>query len=120
MKFQKELLKCKSLKLYDNDTNIMGSNLNILGNPLINRKDNCDVFFSKKIKEFMNRQEIPDEKEQLNLVNIKLKKENNKNDDNEGITNSQPENINDKRNKRRGGIKESYYGKNNVSNKFGW
>ena len=57
----------------------------------------------------MNRQEIPDEKEQLNLVNIKLKKENNKNNDNEGITNSQPENINDKRNKRRGGIKESYY-----------
>ena len=57
----------------------------------------------------MNRQVIPDEKEQLNLVNMKLKKENNKNEDNEGITNNRSENINDKRNKRRGEIKECYY-----------
>ena len=115
LKFQKELLKCKSLELYDNDTNIIGSNMNILSNSFNKQKiyNDCDVFFNKKIKEFMNRQEIPDEKEQLNLVNLKLKKENNKNEENEGITNNNSENINDKRNKRRGGIKESYYNHNN-------
>jgi hypothetical protein len=115
LKFQKELLKCKSLELYDNDTNIIGSNMNILSNSFNKQKiyNDCDMFFNKKIKEFMNRQEIPDEKEQLNLVNLKLKKENNKNEENEGIINNNSENINNKRNKRRGGIKESYYNHNN-------
>ena len=43
---------------------------------------------------------------------MKLKKENNKNEENELLVNINSENMIDKRIKRRGGIKESYYNHN--------
>ena len=115
LKFQKELLKCKRYEFYDNDINISGSNINFVNN-YFNRQrivNDCDVYFNKKLKEFMdNKKSIPNEREYVNIINTKLKEENNKNEENEGYNILNIEKGNEKKKKRRGGLKEYYLNHN--------
>ena len=110
LKFQKELLKCKSFEFYDNDINFHGSLINFVNNSFNKQKivNDCDVYFNKKLKEFMNNINIPNEREQANIINMKLKKENNKNEENDRYNILNLEKNNEKKKKRRGGLKENY------------
>ena len=115
LKFQKELLKCKSVEVYNNETN--DSLLNILNNSFNKQKiyNNCDMYYNRKLKDFMDKNNAPDEKEQLNMLNMTLKKDKNEeNEENEEKphTLSYDSNASEKKLKRRGGLKEKYLNHN--------
>ena len=112
LKFQKELLKCKSVEVYNNETN--DSLLNILNNSFNKQKiyNDCDMYYNRKLKDFMNKNSVPDEKEQLNMLNMILKKEKTEENEEKPHTLSFDSNPNEKKLKRRGGLKEKYLNHN--------
>ena len=112
LKFQKELLKCKSVEVYNNETN--DSLLNILNNSFNKQKiyNDCDMYYNRKLKDFMNKNSVPDEKEQLNMLNMILKKEKTEENEEKPHTLSYDSNPNEKKLKRRGGLKEKYLNHN--------
>lgn len=113
LKFQKDLLKCKSVEIYDNDYNDISVNNSFNKQKVYN---NCDNFYHMKLKELINEKNKISEKEQLNILNIKIKKQNNNtNEDNEEKETLQffsLENIGEKRFKRRGAIKDNHFNQN--------
>ena len=112
LKFQKNLLKCKSVEFYNYDIN-HELNFNILNDSFNKQKiyNDCDNYYNKKLEEFMNKIAIPSEKEQLNLVNKKLKIEE-KEEDNQNIISFFNNDLKEKKLKRRGGIKENFINRN--------
>ena len=112
LKFQKNLLKCKSVEFYNYDIN-HELNFNILNDSFNKQKiyNDCDNYYNKKLEEFMNKIAVPSEKEQLNLVNKKLKIEE-KEEDNQNIISFFNNDLKEKKLKRRGGIKENFINRN--------
>ena len=111
LKFQKNFLKCKSVEFFNYNMHF-GLKYNILNDSFNKQKvcNDCDNFYNKKIEEFMNKINIPSEKEQLNMVNKKLKIE--EKEESQNILSLDSFDLKEKRMRRRGGIKENFINRN--------
>ena len=118
LKFQKDLLKCKSEEIYSNDIDNASLNHSFNKQKVYN---NCDTFFRSTLKEFLEEKSKQYEREQLNMLNMKLKIQNyNKSEENEEKEDKEDKDIpyvfdnflSEKRFKRRGALKDNNLNQN--------
>ena len=118
LKFQKGLLKCKSEEIYSNDIDNVSLNHSFNKQKVYN---NCDIFFHSTLKEFLEEKSKQYEREQLNMLNMKLKMQNNnKSEENEEKEEKEDKDIpyvynnflSEKRFKRRGALKDNNLNQN--------
>ena len=115
LKFQKDLLKCKSEEIYANDIDNASLNQSFNKQKVYN---NCDTFFHSTLKEFLEEKSKQYEREQLNMINMKLKIQNlNKSEENEekddkNISYGYDNFLSEKRFKRRGALRDNNLNQN--------
>ena len=118
LKFQKDLLKCKSEEIYSNDIDNVSLNQSFNKQKVYN---NCDTFFHSTLKEFLEEKSKQYEREQLYMLNMKLKMQNyNKSEENEEKEEKEDKDtpyiynnfLSGKRFKRRGALKDINFNQN--------
>jgi hypothetical protein len=115
LKFQKDLLKCKSEEIYSNDIDNFSLSHSFNKQKVYN---NCDTFFRSTLNKFLEEKSKQYEREQLNMLNMKLKMQNNiKSEENEekeekDIPFAYDNFLSQKRFKRRGAVKDNNLNQN--------